>query len=87
MTDKTITITLPVSHAERLLSALNSGAVALNDKAGNPDEAATDSELMREHWGNFYRARHRELTDFWFIVDSLMPERDAETSDQEVSND
>lgn len=75
MTDQnTITLTLAVSHAERLLSAINSGAVALNDKAANPDESARDSELMSEHWRTFYRGRYRELTELWSIIASLMPE-------------
>ena len=78
MTDKTITITLSVNHAEKLLSALNSGAVALNDKAGNPDESCGENELMREHWTTFYRGRYRELTDFWSIVASLMPDADPD---------
>lgn len=79
MDDKTITITLSVNHAEKLLSALNSGAVALNDKAGSPDEACGDNELMREHWRKFYRSRYRELTDFWSIIASLMPDPETET--------
>lgn len=77
MTEKTITITLPVSHAERLLSALNSGAVALNDKSANPDESARDSELMSEHWQSFYKSRYRELTDFWNLLSTLMPDSEV----------